>query len=262
MPVTLRNTDILFNDGSTQSTAATGSFTGPNFQFFSASGTFTVPAGITKLQVYAAGGGGGGNSSAYPNARDAGGHAGAGIIMISGLSPGASITVTVGSGGAGNGSAGGTTSFGSYITCTGGAGGVSVNTPSGRAAQGTTTVSGATTIFVTSTVSTILSLGLIMRGSLDAAGPGLVDGCNNLGSGSGGGIGMGPGAPGGGGGLASPRTIISIGPYGSTTVNTAATGGNGGPGVAGGSNGGAGTTGGSTRGGGGGGGGGAVYVFW
>ncbi len=101
-------------------------------QVFTASGTFIVPA--TQVEVWAVGGGGaagcsgdgaGGGISGNPGA---GGGAGAfGYKRISGLTVGASIAVTIGAGGTPSTSnpsgPGGSTSFGSYLTCAGGLGG-------------------------------------------------------------------------------------------------------------------------------------------
>lgn len=94
-------------------------------QSFTGSGGFTVPAGVTQIEVEAWGGGAGSYASTSGN--PAGG-AGAGSYArkrISGLTPGQIITVTVGSGGAAGitgtaPAAGGITSFGSFVTCNGG----------------------------------------------------------------------------------------------------------------------------------------------
>ena len=97
-----------------------------NIQVFTSSGTFTVPAGITKVKVTVIGGGGGGGGSQGSG----GGAGGASIEIISGLTPGNTVTVTVGTGGAGgpssgatDGVAGGTSSFGAFCSATGGSGG-------------------------------------------------------------------------------------------------------------------------------------------
>lgn len=100
----------------------------PTMQVFSSSGTFTVPTGITKVKVTVIGGGGGGGYSAgTSDPSGGGGGGGAAIKTISGLTPGGTIAVTVGTGGAGGtsgtGTAGGTSSFGTYCSATGGSGG-------------------------------------------------------------------------------------------------------------------------------------------
>jgi hypothetical protein len=98
-------------------------------QVFQTSGTFVVPTGITFvfILVIAAGGSGGAGSTGNYS----GGDGGAGeskYEYITGLTPGASIAVTIGVGGAAvssynSGLAGGPSSFGSYVSCVGGGGG-------------------------------------------------------------------------------------------------------------------------------------------
>lgn len=96
---------------------------------FSASGTWTVPAGVTRAKVTVIGGGGGGcgNDGSQPSFY--GGHGGGTAIkIVTGLTPGGTVTITVGTGGSGGSSAGptgggtgGTSSFGAYCSATGGA---------------------------------------------------------------------------------------------------------------------------------------------
>ena len=112
---------------------------------FTESGTWTVPAGITSVDVFVMGGGGGsgGTSSYEPDdgswGKDGeGGGGGAGRITKKTVtvSPGNSISVTIGKGGtrgsnvsgtsggtAGNGTNGGTSSFGTFASASGGEGG-------------------------------------------------------------------------------------------------------------------------------------------
>jgi hypothetical protein len=115
-----------------------GGTAAPNgIQVFTSSGTFTVPAGITRIQVEAWGGGGGGGGS-YSGASGsfAGGGGGSGGygIQFYNVTPGGSFTVTLGSGGGGGnggndstsataGSAGGSSSFGGTLIVNGGGGG-------------------------------------------------------------------------------------------------------------------------------------------
>jgi hypothetical protein len=101
-----------------------GSSGSGNFaQVFTSSGTFTVPAGITSVKVTVIGGGGGGGSGAISGyAGGGGGGGGVAIEYITGLTPGSTVAVTVGSGGSSSAS-GGTSSFGSYCSATGGSGG-------------------------------------------------------------------------------------------------------------------------------------------
>jgi hypothetical protein len=74
---------------------------GTGYQFFSSSGTFTVPAGITRVYITAVGGGGGGNRQSSGSNSGGGGGGAAVINRPVSVTPAANITVTVGAGGAG-----------------------------------------------------------------------------------------------------------------------------------------------------------------
>jgi hypothetical protein len=130
---------VLRSDGTD---ASWGAFAPMRRQVFTSSGTFNIPALITsvKVTVIGAGGGGGGCQTTGPgNAAEAGGGGGGGasIKWVTGLTPGGSETVTVGTGGGGgaaganNGTAGNTSSFGSHCSATGGAGGTAGAASSG-----------------------------------------------------------------------------------------------------------------------------------
>jgi len=142
-----------------------------NIQVFTSSGTFTVPAGITKVKATVVGGGGGGR-----NDGGGGGGGGAAIEIVSGLTPGNTVTVTVGTGGAGGstGGTGNTSSFGAFCSATGGAGGQT--SPAFQGVLG----------------------GLGSGGDLNIRGgsgmPQISDGANNVGGGGGNSI-LGGGAP-------------------------------------------------------------------
>lgn len=103
-----------------------------NVQIFTSNGTFTVPAGVRYVDVEVVGSGGaGGGSTGGASSSGAGGGGGAGgytrgVVDLIGVS---TVTVTVGVGGtgvsAGNGNNGNTSSFGAYLSASGGSGGLS-----------------------------------------------------------------------------------------------------------------------------------------
>jgi hypothetical protein len=99
----------------------------PQVATLTASGTFVVPAGITRAKVTViAGGGAGGYHASQPGG--GGGSGGQAMAWLSGLVPGNSIPVSVGAGGAPPtsptaGGAGQGSAFGSYVSATGGQGG-------------------------------------------------------------------------------------------------------------------------------------------
>ena len=95
----------------------------------SASGVFVVPQGITRAKITVIGGGGaGGSHASLPGG--GGGAGGQAVTAISYLVPGTAIPVTIGAGGVavggggfGPGGNGGTSSFGTILSATGGVGG-------------------------------------------------------------------------------------------------------------------------------------------
>ena len=98
-----------------------------SIQSYTSSGSFTVPAGVTRVKVTVIGGGGaGGSNTVAPGG--GGGAGGTSVAILNSMSPGTVIPVTVGTGGtasSGNtGGSGGTSSFGTYVSATGGLGGI------------------------------------------------------------------------------------------------------------------------------------------
>lgn len=118
-----------------------------NYQQFTTSGTFTVPAGVSVVHVLVVGGGGGGGTTG------GGGGGAGGVVYIPNLSvtPSSNITVTIGSGGSVNAN-GVNSSFGSIVAYGGGRGGyvtdVSYGHPNGPFAGGSGGGGGATSTAV------------------------------------------------------------------------------------------------------------------
>jgi hypothetical protein len=247
--------NVLTSNGTTWfSNALPASATGANVQIFTSSGTFTVPTGVTKLIVDVWGGGGGGANSIVGGTGAAGGSGGYGRAYVSGLTPGASITVTVGGGGnagagsGGGGSAGGTSSFGSYLSCTGG------NPANGATGgqSGVPTVAGATLLLKSIATNNPVS---IPNGGATSGTTGPSCPCFNI-IGRGGGGGM----SGGGGGADNAAVRSGGSAFGAGSDGAASTLTNGGNG--GGSNGGTGSVNITGYYGSGGGGTGGVVVYW
>ena len=118
---------------------------------FSSSSTWTCPTGVTKAQVVCVGGGAGSALNAQGTCTNVGtgGSGGVAVALVT-VVPGTTYTITVGTGSAGVGtitvttissSAGGTTSFGSLVTATGGGGATATNSgqTNGTAGTGSTT---------------------------------------------------------------------------------------------------------------------------
>lgn len=121
-------------------------------QIFTGPGTWTCPATTTQVKVTVVGGGGGGGPAP---AGIIGGRGGVAIALVPVSSP---VPITIGSGGAGivgpgQAGSGGTSSFGAFVSATGGVGTNYPNTPNG--ANGTGTVSTGT-ILRTGNVSTFI----------------------------------------------------------------------------------------------------------
>ena len=108
---------------------------------FTSSGTFTVPDGVTRIDVFCVGGGQGGGaggkySSSLSHYAGSGGCGGFTTTKKSiSVTPGAKYAVTVGAGGTQRG-AGGTSSFGSLCSAAGGGTAASYGLPNGGAGGG------------------------------------------------------------------------------------------------------------------------------
>lgn len=110
---------------------------------FAASTNFTVPLGVTLMRatVIGGGGGGGGSNGSYAGAGGGAGGFASGTLAVT---PGTSVAITVGAGGLGGAAGvsaptGGTSSFGTLLSATGGQGGqfqTAVSTPGGAGGAG------------------------------------------------------------------------------------------------------------------------------
>ncbi len=107
----------------TSATTAAVAATAFNYQLqlFTASGTWTCPAGVTRVKALIIGGGGGGAGSDSAGTGGSGGVGGVAIGYYTTV-PGTAYTITVGTG-ANTGGTGGTSSFGALASATGGGGG-------------------------------------------------------------------------------------------------------------------------------------------
>jgi hypothetical protein len=132
---------VLTSAGSgapTWATAAGGGIGG--MSAFTSNGTFTIPSGKTVLKVTVTGGGGGGGGGATASGAG-GGAGGTAIKYLTSVTPGNTLSITIGSGGGGgtyqgsSGGSGGTSSVSSgtqtisTISATGGGGGGYQNNP-------------------------------------------------------------------------------------------------------------------------------------
>jgi hypothetical protein len=133
--------NVLTSNGTTWTSAAAAASGFSNMQVFTSPGTFTTPATTTKIKVTVVGGGGGGVPVNPAPRVSGGGGGGGGAIYVGAVSASTPYAVTVGSGGTFNvnaaGSPGGTSSFGSLASATGGTGASSGNTTGGAGSAGT-----------------------------------------------------------------------------------------------------------------------------
>lgn len=198
-----------------QATSAGGGL--QSMQVFTSGGTWTKPAGVTKIKVTLVGGGGGGSGTDGIDAGFGGGAGGAAIELID-VSATSSETVTIGAGGTagtstGNGGTGGTSSFGAFCSATGGAGGVASSTEGANPAGALGGLGTGGNINIRggpgqSAVPTTSSMGGMGGSSILGGGApsparnadGLAADNNTGGGGSGGDDGGGPAHPGGAGG--------------------------------------------------------------
>lgn len=110
--------------------------TAPTIQVFTSSGTWNPPVGLKGIKVTVVGGGGG--TAPSPSSATGGGGGGSAIKVIASPLVSSPVTVTVGAGGPTTApSAGGTSSFGPFVSATGGAAGASPTTTAVSGGTGT-----------------------------------------------------------------------------------------------------------------------------
>jgi hypothetical protein len=113
-------------------------------RFTTGTSTWTVPAGVTTVEVFLLGGGAGGGSASSAGAGGGGGGGGINYSQNYSVTPGAGISVTVGNGGS-TGSNGGQSSFGS-LTVIGGYAGSGASSGGAGGSSGTR-ISPYTTVY-------------------------------------------------------------------------------------------------------------------
>jgi hypothetical protein len=125
--------------------AAFGGSVQEQYAIFTASTTWTCPAGVTKVYALVVGGGGGGDGLDETN-----GGVGGQAYGYYTVSPGTGYTITVGTGGignnTGNGASGNTSSFASFCSATGGGGANGGDGTNGSGSSGNLRNSNAGTI--------------------------------------------------------------------------------------------------------------------
>ena len=138
---------------------------GSGVQAFTASTSFTIPPGVTQVEVEVWGGGSGSFASTSSIASGGGSGGGYARRRLIGLTPGQAIPVTVGQGGSGGttagaaATAGGSSSFGVYVSATGGSVNATASpaSPQNGAAPGGTGVGGDVNLVGSSGQSSFMS---------------------------------------------------------------------------------------------------------
>lgn len=137
--------NLLTSNGTTWTSAApASSFVGFRGQAFTSNGTFTIPTGITAIKVTVVGGGGSGGAgyyncicgTTYVIGGGGGGGGGTAISFFTGLTPGNTISVTVGGAGGNSSVSSGTQTITTATGNAGSAGGAASNSYVGTAGAG------------------------------------------------------------------------------------------------------------------------------
>ena len=138
--ITATNAGNVTIAGSLTAGSIVGGLPGLRSQTFTSSGTFTIPSGVTAIKMTIVGGGGNGGtgSSGGFGAGTGGGGGGTAIKYLTGLTPGNTLTVTVGAATGTSSVASGTQSI-TTVSATGGASGaisLGVNVAGGAGGMG------------------------------------------------------------------------------------------------------------------------------
>jgi hypothetical protein len=134
--ITATNAGNVTIAGTLTAAAVVGGLPGGQGQAFTSSGTFTIPTGITAIKMTIVGGGGNGGATTGANvAASGGGGGGAAIKFLTGLTPGNTLTVTVGAAGGTSSVASGTQSI-TTVSATGGANGTTTTSSQGAGGSG------------------------------------------------------------------------------------------------------------------------------
>jgi hypothetical protein len=151
--------NVLTSNGTTWVSQAGGAG-GTDVQTFNSSGTWTKPSAGSMARIQVWGGGGGGGRGSSNNFVSGGGGGGYNEVTVPLSSLGATVTVTIGGGGAGRtgsagqGGQGGDSSFGTTCLAYGGAGGNGTQSSSANRAGGGGQLSAGTSGVPESTPST------------------------------------------------------------------------------------------------------------
>lgn len=128
--ITATNAGNVTIAGSLTAGSIVGGLPGLRSQAFTSNGTFTIPSGVTAIKMTIVGGGGaGGSGTTVAGTHGGGGGGGAAIKFLTGLTPGNTLTVTVGAAAGTSSVASGTQSI-TTVSATGGANAANNNTAS------------------------------------------------------------------------------------------------------------------------------------
>ena len=220
---TATNDVVTWNGSAWVSAASAGSSQATKMTVYTSPATWTKPATVkaVKVTVIGGGGGGAGGKGSLPGAGaslpvGAGGGGGGAVGLVSAPSIPGPVAITVGTGGAGGvgtpansvrvpGTSGGTSSYGAFVSATGGTGGGASTATAGGTGTTTPTTLGVRGGYATSNDGVRFSYGGFGAFAMGVMGfgPNTVAVAGNVYGGGGGSIGSAPVAPGPTGGTAT-----------------------------------------------------------